>query len=102
MEYSTFIELPEDRCGFSDRGHTCVSEAWHGGFHRMVPSSWIRHKQFGSGPPARRDDIDALMSVAEVEEHQHSWGPFGCWCGATQPQAVRNHGLWSHSTGARV
>lgn len=43
MEYSSFVDLPDDRCGFSDREHTCVSPAWHGGFHRMVPRSWISH-----------------------------------------------------------
>jgi hypothetical protein len=102
MEYSTFIDLPDDRCGFSDRGHTCVWKAWHGGFHRMVPSSWIQHERAVPGAPAHRADVQALRPVAEVVEHKHSWGPFGCWCGASQHAVMRSYGIGKANAGAGV
>lgn len=80
------IELPDDRCGFSDRGHTCVTEAWHEGFHRLVPSSWIRHNHIVPDVAGNRSDIDELERLNIVEEHAHVWGPFGCYCGAQQPE----------------
>jgi hypothetical protein len=101
VEYSKLIDLPEDRCGFSDRGHTCDREAWHDGLHHMVPSSWIFHSQLRVGDPADRADIDALVDIAKVEEHQHVWGPFGCWCGASQHAVMRSYGVGkSNSTRA--
>lgn len=42
MEYSDFVELPDDRCGFSRDEQTCVRVAWHGEPHRMLPRTWIR------------------------------------------------------------
>ena len=60
MEYSDFVDLPEDRCGFSDGEQTCVLPAWHQQGHRMVPRSWIQHTR---GPNTGTVHSDVLGEV---------------------------------------
>ena len=66
MEYSTYTDLPDDRCGFSREDQTCVRAAWHEEPHRMLPRTWIRRTN---------TRLDVTMSRIEESHEKRSCNP---------------------------